>query len=45
MYRIIVDTETQKEIAIERISDGAYIPIDTQNIDYKAYLEWQVKNK
>lgn len=25
---------------IIRISDGAYIPFDPENIDYQAYLKW-----
>lgn len=40
MYKIIIDTETLQQIAIERLLDGAYIPLDAQNIDYQAYLAW-----
>lgn len=34
MYRL---TDTG---SIVRISDGAFIPSDADNIDYRAYLEW-----
>lgn len=30
---------------IQRLSDGAFIPKDEQNSDYKAYLLWLEKTK
>lgn len=29
---------------IRRLSDGAFIPIDDNNADYRKYLEWKAKN-
>jgi len=34
MYKLI------NEYVVKRLSDNAYIPIDKQNSDYQAYLEW-----
>jgi hypothetical protein len=34
MYKLI------NEYVVKRLSDNAYIPIDEQNSDYQAYLEW-----
>jgi hypothetical protein len=34
MYKII------NENAVQRIADGAYIPVDTENMDYCEYLKW-----
>lgn len=34
MYKILDETR------IERLSDGADIPVDSDNMDYQAYLAW-----
>ena len=36
MYKNIKDDNN----VIQRISDGAFIPKDTDNTDYQAYLKW-----
>jgi len=42
MYSIIEITMItgQTTQAIKRLSDNAFIPFDTQNVDYVAYLAW-----
>jgi hypothetical protein len=32
--------EGQPAQCIKRLSDNAFIPFDTQNVDYVAYLAW-----
>lgn len=40
-YQIILDPLTQQPgQVIRRISDGATIPPDPNNMDYAAFLEW-----
>lgn len=34
MYRVI------NERIVQRVSDGAYIPLDEANTDYQRYLAW-----
>ncbi len=36
MYKTIKDDNN----VIQRISDGAFIPKNNENTDYKTYLEW-----
>jgi len=41
MYKQIRIPPNQiNEHAIQRISDGAFIPFDTSNLDYQTYLKW-----
>ena len=40
MYKAIIDAVTNKISVIQRLSDGAFIPIDLNNADYAAYLAW-----
>ena len=35
MYKLIKDTNS-----VQRISDGAFIPVNADNTDYQAYLKW-----
>jgi hypothetical protein len=35
--------EGQPAQCIKRLSDNAFIPFDTANTDYQAYLEWLAK--
>ena len=35
MYKLIKDIKS-----VKRLSDGAYIPFDPQNVDYQQYLAW-----
>ena len=39
MYKLIKNLQGQ-EIAIQRLSDNAFIPFDEANTDYQKYLEW-----
>ena len=40
MYKLIKDSMSNKLTAIQRLSDGAFIPFDPANTDYIAYLAW-----
>jgi hypothetical protein len=40
MYKLYNDPLTNQLLAIIRLSDGAFIPLDTSNADYRYYLEW-----
>jgi len=39
MYKLL-NGISKSLVAIQRISDGAFIPIDPANTDYIAYLAW-----
>lgn len=41
MYKQVknITGEVSQEF-IQRVSDSAWIPLDTANTDYQAYLEW-----
>lgn len=38
MYVIV--TVLPGETVIQRVSDGAFIPVDVGNTDYRAFLAW-----
>jgi len=39
MYKIIKNLQGQ-EVAVQRLSDTAFIPFAADNSDYKKYLAW-----
>ena len=39
-YKQVSLVKVEKEYAIQRLSDGAFIPFDPANTDYQAYLAW-----
>jgi len=39
MYKLIKNLQGQ-EVAVERMADGAFIPMANDNTDYQAYLKW-----
>ena len=40
MYKLQNSAETHEVCAVQRVSDGASIPLDEANTDYQKYLEW-----
>jgi hypothetical protein len=40
MYKLQFDRLSNKNVSVERLLDGASIPLDPDNTDYQAYLEW-----
>ncbi len=41
MYKLAGKDETGRQInMIHRIADNAWIPMDSGNTDYQAYLKW-----
>ena len=40
MYKLLKDILVNKNISVQRLSDGAVIPFDPANTDYQAYLKW-----
>jgi hypothetical protein len=40
MYKLIKDPLSNEINMVQRLSDGAFIPFDPENIDYQAYLVW-----
>jgi hypothetical protein len=39
MYQVIKD-EIDFVVSIKRTTDCAFIPVDSENMDYQAYLAW-----
>jgi hypothetical protein len=39
MYKLVKNLQGQ-EVAIQRLSDTAFIPLDPVNTDYQKYLAW-----
>ena len=39
-YKQVSLVKVEKEYAIQRLSDNAFIPFDPANTDYQAYLAW-----
>jgi len=40
MYKLSPDSSLGKASSVIRLSDNAYIPFDSDNTDYQAYLAW-----
>jgi hypothetical protein len=40
MYKLIKNAMTMTENAVQRLSDNAFIPFNSDNTDYQAYLKW-----
>jgi hypothetical protein len=40
MYKLQKSFETKEVSAIQRLSDGASIPLEPANTDYQTYLKW-----
>jgi hypothetical protein len=40
MYQLQPDTISGQATCIKRLADNAFIPMDEQNVDYQAYLQW-----
>lgn len=39
-YKFVSQAKVGKEHAVQRLSDGAFIPFDPANTDYQQYLKW-----
>ena len=40
MYKLCKNTVTNTILSVIRLSDGACIPFNIDNIDYQEYLKW-----
>ena len=40
MYKLVNNSYGGTSQMIQRLSDGAFIPMSEDNTDYQAYLEW-----
>ena len=45
MYILCYDYLTGKVLAIQRLSDNAFIPLCEGNSDYQAFLKWNAEQK
>jgi hypothetical protein len=44
MYKLVKPIfSNQSSTFVQRLSDGAFIPFDNDNVDYQKYLEWVSK--
>ena len=40
MYQLYNDLITKQLAGVRRLSDGAFIPLDLNNMDYQEYQTW-----
>jgi hypothetical protein len=40
MYKLVKDSFKNTVSGVLRLSDNAFIPFDSANTDYQAYLKW-----
>jgi hypothetical protein len=40
MYKLFKTPEGAHPVSVHRLSDNAFIPMDSANTDYQEYLEW-----
>ena len=40
MYKLHKSFTANEVNAVQRLSDGMFIPMNSENSDYQAYLEW-----
>jgi hypothetical protein len=40
MYQLVAYPSAHTEQTVMRLEDGAFIPFDPDNLDYRAYLAW-----
>ena len=40
MYKLIFDKISNDIHVVQRLADNAFIPFDSANTDYQAYLAW-----
>jgi hypothetical protein len=40
MYQLLLNTPMVVATCVKRIADNAFIPFDSNNVDYQAYLAW-----
>ena len=40
MYKLIIPFGATEVKTVKRLSDNVFIPLDTDNTDYQAYLKW-----
>jgi len=40
MYKVSIDSRSNTQNGIVRLSDNAWIPLDEANTDYQEFLRW-----